>query len=219
MKAPQFNVEKLFLYLVTLHCRVNLFNSYLMLTYLAADGEEMSTQANQFIPKTHIVKNSDIQHTEKQFDDLLSASANCTSPYESLDISDEDEGDMLLTFSALMNPEGQYIKSLICRVHFVSAPRYVMSMVLLEHTLCHGDVIVVLSDTSRRRRWHVCSALQAPGPDFLTSSNVADITVEFRGVTDLFEVTISVMAVEKPEKGELVLRHLSAKEGKIVFAL
>ena len=193
----------------------NLFYSYLMLTHVAAEGEKISRQSNHFVPKTQIVENSDASLTKIQ----LNANTSCTSPYAQLDISVKGEGDTLLIFSALPNPEGENIKSLICRVHFVSAPRYVMSMVLLEHTFCNGDVVVVLSDTSWRRRWHMCSALQVPGPDFLTSSNMADISVEFRGVTDLFEVTISVMAAEKPEKGELVLRHLSAKEGKIVFVL
>ena len=130
-----------------------------------------------------------------------------------------DEGDILLIFSALINAEGEYIKSLICTIHFVSAAQYAMSMVLLEHTPCNGGVIVVISDTSRRRRWHVCSALLVPGPDFLTSSNVADITAEFRDVTNPLEFTISVMAVEKPKKGELVLRHLSHKEGTILFVI
>ena len=190
-----------------------------MLTSLAADGEKISRQANHFIPKSQMVETSDAHFTDKQLEDLLNAKANCTSQYVSLDISVKDNGDILLVFSALINPEGEYLKSLICTVHFVSAPRSVMSMVLLEHTLCNGSVIVVLSDTSRRRRWHVCSALLAPGPDFLTSSNVADISVEFRDVNDLFEVTISVIAVEKPEKGELFLRHLSATEGTMLFVL
>ena len=193
----------------------NLFYSYLMLTHVAAEEKKTSRQSNHFIPKTQIVENSDSSLTKIQ----LNVNTSCTSPYVFLDISVKDEGDTLLIFSALPSPEGENIKSLICRVHFVSAPRSVMSMVLLEHTLCNGDVIVALSDTSRHRRWHVCSALQVPGPDFLTSSNVADISVEFRGVTDLFESTISVMAVEEPEKGELFLRHLSAKEGKIVFVI
>ena len=182
---------------------------------MAAEEKKTSRQSNHFIPKTQIVENSDASLTKIQ----LNVNTSCTSPYVLLDISVKGEGDILLIFYALPNPEGENIKSLICRVHFVSAPRYVMSMVLLEHTLCHGNVIVVLSDTSRRRRWHVCSAFHVPGPDFLTSSNVADVSIEFRDVTDLFEATISVMAVEKPEKGELVLRHLSAKEGQIVFVI
>ena len=142
----------------------------------------------------------------------------------SVHLSVKDEGDILLIFSALIHPETVYIESLICRIHFVSAESSVMSMVLLEHTMCNGGVIVVLSDTTRRRRWRVCSALHVPGPDFLTSSNVADVSVELRDVIHLFEasvfkVTISVMAMEKPEQGELLLRHLSAKEGTILFDL
>ena len=209
--------RNLLLYLVILHFCVHLFNGYRMLTYLAAHDDKTSRQANQLIPKSQIVENSDAHFTEKQLDDFLNVNANCTSPYVSLDISVKDEGDILLVFSTLISPEGVYIQSLICTVHFVSAPRSVMSMVLLEHTLCNGGVIVVLSDTSRRRRWRVCSVLQAPGPDFLTSSNVADISVEVRDVTDLFQVTISVKAVEKPEEAELVLRHLSTKEGTILL--
>ena len=195
-----------------------------MTAYLSADREETSWQGDQFITKSQITENYNFQINENKTDDMVRASAECRNPNASVNISVEDKGEILLIFSALINPEGAHIESLICKVHFVSALRYVMSLVLLEHTLCNGGVIVVLSDTSRRRRWNVCSALQAPGPDFLTLSNVADVSVEFKDVihiseVNLFEVTISVVALEKPEQGELLLRHLSAKEGTILFVL
>ena len=72
---------------------------------------------------------------------------------------------------------------------------------------------MLLRDNAGLRRWDVCAAWHAPGPDFVTTSGVVDVSVELNDVIDPCDFTINVRAVEKPS-GDLELRYLSATEGK-----
>ena len=78
---------------------------------------------------------------------------------------------------------------------------------------------MLLWDEVTLRRWDVCCAWHAPGPAFVTSSNVTEITVELNDVYDPCDFNISIMAVEKPADGELEVRYLSAAEGERLLLL
>ena len=160
----------------------------------------------------------DVTVTKNQPNGSLHAVTNCTHPSVSLDMLADDDRDMLLTFSAVGNVSAKYLTPLTCQVHLTSQPLYVISAVLLEHSLCGGDgggVFVLLWDKAKRRSWDVCSAWQAPGPDFLTSSNSADVSIEWTEVIHPFDLNISIRAMETVHEGQLEVRYLSATEGEI----
>ena len=73
----------------------------------------------------------------------------------------------------------------------------------------------MLWDKEKRRLWDVCSAWQAPGPDFLTSSNVADLSIEWTEDIYPLNLNISIRAVEKLHEEQLELRYLSVTEGEV----
>ena len=148
----------------------------------------------------------------------LHAITNCTHPSVSLDMLADGDRDILLTFSAVGDVSARHLTPLTCSVHLTSQPRYVISAVLLEHSLCGGDgdgVFVLLWNKAKRRSWDVCSVGQAPGPDFQASSNVADLSIEWIKVLHPFNLNISIRAMEKLHKGQLESRYLSATEGEV----
>ena len=118
----------------------------------------------------------------------------------------------MLTFASLED-DVRRTASLTCHVHITSPPLFVISAVLLEHSLCDGGVFVSFWENTTRRAWDICSAWQTPGPDFVTSSNVADVIIELNDAAFPCYITLSARAVKKPQEGQLELRHLSAKEG------
>ena len=77
---------------------------------------------------------------------------------------------------------------------------------------------VLLWDNTRRRRWDVCSAWHAPGPDFTTSADAANVNVELTDATDPCNFNISVTAMKKPLPAIVELRFLSTTEGYFSFA-
>ena len=160
----------------------------------------------------------DVTATKSQPNGSLHVVTNCTHPSVSLDMLTDDDNDILVTFSAVGDVSAKHVTPLTCRVHLTSQPRYVISAVLLEHSLCGGDgggVFVLLWDKAMRRSWDVCSAWQAPGPDFVMSSNVADLSIEWTEVIHPFNLNISIRAMEKLHEGQLELRYLSATEGEV----
>ena len=160
----------------------------------------------------------DVTVTKNQSNGSLHAITNCTHPSVSLDMLAGDDRDILLTFSTAGDVSANHLTPLTCRVHLTSQPRYVISAVLLEHSLCGGDgggVFVLLLDKEMRRSWDVCSAWQVPGPDYLTSSNEAVVSIEWTEVIHPFGLNISIKAMEKLHEGQLDVRYLSATEGEI----
>ena len=175
----------------------------------------LTTQSGgQFIPESQHAENIDHNATENQPHDILHVLTNCTTPFASLNVLNDDDLGILLTFFVLRNDDAMHMTSL-CRAHLRSQPRYVISAVLLEHSLCDGGVFVLLWEGTKRTSWDVCSAWQAPGPDLVTSSEVVDVSVELKNVKGPCDLTLSVRAVKRPHDGQLELRHLSFTEGKI----
>ena len=172
----------------------------------------------QLTSKSQGDEDFDVTVTKNQPDGFLHVVTNCTHPSVSLDMLPGDDRDMLLTFSTVGDVSANHPTPLKCRVHLTSQPRYVISAILLEHSLCgddSGGAFVLLWDKAMRRSWDVCSAWQTPGPDFLTSSNVADVSIEWTEVIDQFSLNISIRAAEKLHEGQLELRYLSAIEGEV----
>ena len=187
---------------------------------LAAGSEDplLSTRGtNQLTSQSQPAEDFDRMVTKKQPTGSLRVLTNCTHPFVSLDILTNGDRDVLLTFSALGDTSVRHMTPLTCHVHLTSPPRDVISVVLLEHSLCggsDGEVIILLWDKANRSHWDVCSAWQTPGPDFVTSSNVADVTIELMDAIYPCDLNISIRAIEKPQEGQLELRYLSASEGK-----
>ena len=154
--------------------------------------------------------------TKKQLQDSLRALINCTTPFVSLTVLTKDDQDMLLSFSTLGNGKARHMTSLKCQARLTSGQRYVISAVLLEHSVCgeDGGVFVLLRDNTTRRPWDVCSAWLVPGPDFVTSSNAVDVSIQLIDVTYPCKLALSIRAIEKPRKRQLELRYLSTTEGK-----
>ena len=154
--------------------------------------------------------------------DLWKTSVTCTTVCSQI-----DRGIPFSVYPSSAPHAGRYrdvsarhLTPLTCSVHLTSQPRYVISAVLLEHSLCGGDgggVFVLLWDKAKRRSWDVCSVWQAPGPDFQASSNVADLSIEWTEVLHPFNLNISIRATEKIHKGQLESRYLSATEGEVFF--
>ena len=155
--------------------------------------------------------------TEKPPYNLLFAYDNCSSPAASLSTVSESDGRLLLTFSSPGGHDSGTMSVLLCVVRLTAHTNRSISAVLLEHSPCAGGVFVLLQDRVRRRRWDVCSSWHTPGPAFMTSSNVVEISVELNDVTDPCDFNISAMAVEKPLKGQLELWYLSSSEGQCLF--
>ena len=167
---------------------------------------------NQVISDSQPVGNLEHNETEPQVNDRLFAKIDCTDPYISLNRQTRKNGFTRITFST---PDRNVAyTSLSCGVNLTSLPDYVVSAVLLEHSLCDGGVFVLLADYTKSRRWDVCSIWRAPGPDFTSSSRVVSVRIELSDVIDPCVFTISIIATEKPREAELTLRYLSATEGK-----
>ena len=155
--------------------------------------------------------------TEKRPYNLLLAYDNCSSSAASLSILSESDERLLLTFSSPGGHDSETTSVLLCVVSLTAHAIRSISAVLLEHSPCAGGVFVLLWDRVRRRRWDVCSAWHTPGPAFMTSSNVVEISVELNDVTDPCDFNISAMVVTKPLEGKLELRFLSSTEGQSLF--
>ena len=149
--------------------------------------------------------------TEKRYISLH-VNSSCTTNTVWAKTAIKGDGHIQLTF---LIPENHNVvhASETCKVRLTSRPSYVIWAVLLEHSPCGGGVIVLLWDKEGRRQWDVCSAWHAPGPDFTTSSNKADVSVELSDVTDHCNFTISVRAVDQIQTGQLELMYLSSTEG------
>ena len=145
--------------------------------------------------------------TDSQPEDALRAVTNCTVPYASVNVLINDNRDIVLTFSVLKDDDRRHLTLLTCHIHLTSDPGYVISAVLLEHSDCGGGggVFVILRDSRQHRVWNVCSVWRAPGPDMVTASNVADVSVEMTDNVSPFELAVSVRAVQKPVKKKLEL--------------
>ena len=172
----------------------------------------MTTQdANRAFNDSLSLGSSDIKPTAKPQHNKVHTLINCTNPHVSVTAQTNDDGFVLLTFST---PEHDVeMTSLSCGVHMTSQQDEVISAVMLEHSPCDGGVFVLLWDSSTRRRWDVCSVWHVPGPDFMTASNMLDVTIEVVDVTDRSDFSVSVRAMEKPSKGELELKYLSLTAG------
>ena len=167
---------------------------------------------NQVISDSQPVGNLEHNGTGTQLNDRMFAEIDCADPYISLNRQTKDNGSTLFTIST---PDRDVAyTSYSCGVYLTSQPDYVLSAVLLEHTLCDGGVSVLLSDNTTFRHWDVCSIWRAPGPDFTSSSRMVSVRIELSDVTDPCVFTISIIATEKPHEAELTLRYLSATEGK-----
>ena len=193
--------------LVTVVLTIGSLTAFLTLACLASGHGErvVSTQAT-----THSVFDS---FSERSSDLTLVTQINCTDPYISLNIQTNEGGYTQLTFSALDHGAASKT-SLSCGVHLTSQPDDVISAVLLEHGPCDGGVFVLLWDDTVHRRWDVCSVWHAPGPDWTTATDTVKVGVELHDVTGTFDFIVGVRAVEKPGKGDLKLRYVSATEGK-----
>ena len=151
---------------------------------------------------------------EKQENSSLGVLTNCSDSYVKIETLTNEDGSILLSFSVLHYYKPLYLTSQECTVHLTSQTPNVISVVLLEHSLCGGGVFLLLWDRARRKRWDVCSVWHAPGPDFVTSLNVVDVNVERVYVTDPCNFSVSVRAVEKLPTAETQTRYLSATEGR-----
>ena len=145
----------------------------------------------------------------------LLARINCTDRNISLTTLTNADRSILITFST-PDHGATRITSLPCWLRLRSQPPYVLSAVLLEHTLCDGGVFVLLLDRSRSRQWDVCAVWHAPGPDFLSLSPLVIIRFNLIDVSDPCNFTIHVRAMDKPVKGELEKKYLLSTEGKSV---
>ena len=156
--------------------------------------------------------------TEKPLNTLLSAHVNCSDPNASLGTFSDSDGRLLLTFSAPGGHGQGTVTTLPCDVRLISQASENISAVLLEHSPCSGGVFVLLLGRGTRRRWDVCSTWQAPGPSFISSSDV-EIIVELNDITDPCNFSISAIGVVNPPEGQLELWYLSATEGQFLFDL
>ena len=179
---------------------------------------DVTVTKNQLTSQSQRDVDFDVTVTKNQSNGSLHAVTNCTHPSVSLDMLTGDDRDMLLTFSAVGDFRAKHLTPLTCHVHLTSQPRYVISAVLLEHSLCGSDgggVFVLLWDKAVRRSWDVCSAWQAPGPDFLTSSNSANVSIEWSEFMHPFTLNIDFRAMETLQVDQLELRYISATEGEV----
>ena len=170
-----------------------------------------------FVTLTYLVaKNHDnaMETTKEQLQESLQVHINCTHTSAKLTPLKKDNGEVLLNFSASLGYDVVSMTSLTCKAYITTLPRFVIGAVLLEHSPCGGGVHVVLRDDAHRRRWDVCSTWHAPGPDFMASSNVAEVIVILSDVTDPCDFTIYVSHSDKPERGDLEKRWLSVTEGE-----
>ena len=194
---------------------VGLLSGLLTLVCLASSTGKLivTTQdTNQLSNKSLPLLNSDNTVTVKPVHNAPLAHTDCTDPHISLHTLTSDDGPALLTVSGAGVADAR-MTSLPCGVHLTSQPGSVVSAVLLEHSPCDGGVFVLLWDNATHRSWDVCSVWHAPGPDFMATSNVVNVSVELIGVSNYFDFTIHVRAMEKP-RGELEMRYLTATEGK-----
>ena len=154
------------------------------------------------------------EFSEKPLNNSLSAYVNCSDPNASFGTLSDSDGRLLLTFSTPGGHGSGTMTTLPCGVRLTSQAGKNISAVLLEHSPCSGRVFVLLWDKVTRRRWDVCSTWQAPGPSFITSSDVVEITVEINDVADPCDFNMSAIAVLNPPEGKLELWYLSASEGQ-----
>ena len=173
---------------------------------------------NQLTSQSQQAGDFDVTVIKNQPNGSLQVVTNCTHPSVSLDMLTDNDRDILFAFSTEGDVSAKHLTPLTCRVHLTSQSPYVISAVLLEHSLCGGDgggVFVLMWDKAVRRSWDVCSAWQAPGPDFLTSSNEADVSIEWTELMHPFTLNISIRAMDTLHKGQLDLRYISATEGGV----
>ena len=183
-----------------------------------AEEFDVTVTKNQLTSHSQRTEDFDMTVIKNQPNGSLHVVTNCTHPSVSLDMLTDDDRDILFVFSTEGDVSAKHLTPLTCRVHLTSQSRYVMSAVMLEHSLCGGDgggVFVLLWDKAERRSWDVCSAWQAPGPDFLTSSNEADVSIEWTELMHPFTLSISIRAMEALHKGQLELRYITATEGEV----
>ena len=159
----------------------------------------------------------DSNATDEQSHSLLQAHSYCTNSSVALSALTTEDRDTRLTFSVREDQHVAHLTSSTCRVQFTSQPTFVISAVLLDHSACGGGLFVLLWDNARHRRWDVCSAWNVPGPDYMTSSNIINVSVELVEITGSCDFTINVRAMEKTCKGELELKYLSGTEGMYFF--
>ena len=180
-----------------------------------SEGQALVTKStDQLISEAQHAEDFAFKVKETQPNDPLHALTNCTTPFASADILVHNDQDILVTFSAGGDDDARYMRSQTCHIYVTSQAFYVISVVLLEHSLCDGGVFVLVWDNTSRKPWDVCSSWQTPGPDFVTSSNRAYVSIDLSGVTQPSDLILSIRAIEKPTKGLLELRHLSDKEGR-----
>ena len=179
---------------------------------------DVTVTKNQLTSQSQQSGHFDVTVIKNQSNGSLQVVTNCTHPSVSLDMLTDDDRDILFAFSTEGDVSAKHLTPLTCLVHLTSQSPYVISAVLLEHSLCGGDgggVFVLLWDKAMRRSWDVCSAWQAPGPDFLTSSNEAHVSIEWTELMHSFTLNISIRAMETLHKGQLELRYISATEGEV----
>ena len=199
--------------MATLLLRVGLLTGSLALT--AGVGEKVvTTQDSDDVNTTSLPLEDFVR--EKERPSGLYAHINCTESSFSFTTVTKD-GGILLMFSASEGRRAAHMTSLICKAHMASQPAYVISAVLSEHSPCGGGIFALLWDNTTRTSWDICSAWHALGPDFLTSSNVIDISVELADVTYPCSFSISVRPTLNISKGELELIYLSSTEGIVVW--
>ena len=193
---------------------VRLLSGLLTLVCLASGTGTivMATQeTNQLGPSSLDPGNYDVKVAVTQPHNTLLAHTDCTDPHISLHTLTSDDGPALLTVSGAGVADAR-MTSLPCGVHLTSQPGSVVSAVLLEHSPCDGGVFVLLWDNATHRSWDVCSVWHAPGPDFMATSNVVNVSVELIGVSNYFDFAIHVSAMEKLRELEII--YLTATEGK-----
>ena len=182
--------------------------------------ETLTTQnTRQSTSKSQLAGDSDDTGTDVHLKHSLRTLANCSSPYASIFVVTNNDRDILLSFSSFKTNDVRFMTSLTCYIHLTSPPSSVISAVLLEHSVCSaGGVFVLLWDNTTRTSWDVCSAWETPGPDIVTSSTTAGISIELSDVLYPFDLNISIGATDRSVQGQLELRFISATEGNLLMS-
>ena len=145
--------------------------------------------------------------------------SNCLSPTSRFNITPVEDRAVLISLSYTGSDEREDVTSFRCWVYMTSPANTVMSLLRLDRK-CDGRGFVVVSDTQSQRRWRLCASVWfAPGLDFTTSSNVANVTIAVNDVSVSYVIDINTQVLSKPMEKELEVRYLSATQGEKLIKL
>lgn len=178
----------------------------------ADDKSKMTAETQNRTQEAETAESRDNLITETH--NLIDIQSNCRLPSSRLNISTTGDTAVLISVSYTADNVSEDVTPFSCWVYMSSPANTAMSLLRLDKN-CRGRGFISVLDMQSDKRRSLCAFHWfVPGPDFTTSSSVANASITLTKVTFSYYVSLYVQVIPKTSDKELEVRYQSTTQGK-----